>query len=170
MRATYQNVWVSTKNHQEAFAKIYQRNSLFRKLIGVYRIPEGFPNMEGFSFIIPLIYQYRCSLFFDEDQILLASNPHFDSFLIRNISNEFKLAIPFTQILSIDLHQNKDIPMSSFNGNKWVKIVFMDESNSKQEILFCEDARSKSNRNAITKRMFNAIRKLFVLSLNKKNQ
>ena len=157
MTINEQKIWVSTPEHFKAFTKIHQENSWLRKLLGLYNIPVGFPYLEGIGIITPLIYQQKCYLSIDNNEISIQPNPDYNSFWIRNLIEKPPFKLPFHKINEVSIIENDAYRFSPFNRNKWLKVNFSKQNGEQDEMLLCGDAKATTHRNSTTENIFNIL-------------
>jgi len=129
-------IWLSSRDHQDQFNKIHQNNSRIRKILGLYKIPSNFPYKEILWQKFPIVYNNICSLEVNENRLIIKSKHEFGFFnSLKNINSGYNQIILIKKISNISRYKNQYPFMENFNIN-WICIRFSD-SKIEKELLFC---------------------------------
>ncbi|RZL15501.1 MAG: hypothetical protein EOO62_03830 [Hymenobacter sp.] len=123
MNQDYSPLLVSCPAHLARFGEIKQQNPWWRMLLGLHKIPEGFPRAYVGGNAVPVNFFAKGSLHLGEQQFTFASrDPGFDNGQrYAHITPDFHFDLPYASLTRVERYEPPAAYIKYFNLN-WVRI------------------------------------------------
>jgi hypothetical protein len=133
----FQEIWLSSIQHQIAFNQIYRNNSWIRRALGLYDLPIGFPYIKFLYQKFPIVYTSRYSLNILENGFNLVPNTTFGYFnKAENINVGIEKAFQIDKIIELTRYENPNPIVKAININ-WIHLKYYNAENEETEMLLC---------------------------------
>ena len=102
----FEPVWISSSEHLQAFQRAYGETSIIRRLLGEFKLPEGFPYVRGFMapwWRIPLIMTSAGRLRLENRTLSYEATPWELPFSrVYNLRSDWKFVLTAPDITAIE--------------------------------------------------------------------
>lgn len=122
----FEPVWISSIVHMETFHRVFRDSCIFQRILGIYRLPEGFPftrGMFGIPWRIPLVMYANGQIEIHNKSINFLSQPSKTPFHVRkNLLVDFEFVLNINDILSIKPYIATS-PLASYFNLPFVQVL-----------------------------------------------
>jgi hypothetical protein len=123
MHQDYSPLLVSSPAHLARFAEIKRQNPWWRLLLGMNKIPAGFPRAYVGGNAVPVNFFAKNSFHLVEQQLTFASrDPGFDNGQrYAHITPDFHFELPYASLMQVERYEPPAAYIKYFNLN-WIRI------------------------------------------------